>query len=94
LLRIFAIFSGVSPSGVTSPPITSSDSNPSSVISSTRVVGVHSELTVRRSTPGMNITACVTSLSLRRNGALHMSPLLARTTTMIRFAPNTWSRYW
>jgi hypothetical protein len=41
----------------------------------------------------MNITACVTSSSLRRNGALHMSPRFAWTTTMIRFAPKTWSRY-
>src|SRR5512143_1895707 len=94
LLRMCSIFAGVSLSGVMSPPITSSERKPSSVISSTRVVGVHSELTVRRSMPGRNITACVTSDSLRRKAAFHMSPLFARTATMMRFAPNTWSRYW
>ncbi len=48
-------------SGVMSPPMTSSALNPSSVTPSTRVFGVQSEVTVRRSMPGRNITDCVTS---------------------------------
>jgi hypothetical protein len=44
---------GVRDFTVTSPPITSSAFMPSSVICTARVLGVHSEVTVRRSTPGM-----------------------------------------
>ena len=94
LLRILAIFSASSASGVMLPPITSSALKPSSVISSTRVVGVHSDVTVRRSMPGRNMTACVTSFSFFRNPAFQMSPLRWCTTTTMRFAPKTRSRYW
>ena len=88
------LLAGSSASGVMLPPITSSAWKPSSVISSTRVFGVHSDVTVRRSTPGRNITACVTSFSFFRKAAFQMSPVRCRTTTTIRLAPNTRSRYW
>ena len=59
--RMPAMLSGVRDFTVTSPPITSSAFIPSSVICTARVLGVHREVTVRRSTPGMKNRAWVTS---------------------------------
>lgn len=59
----------------------------------TRVLGVHSEVTERRSTPGRYSTAWVTAFSRSSMRGFQMSPWRAFTTTMSRLAPNSTSRY-
>ena len=84
--------SGASASGVIVPSINGSARKPSSVISLTKLLGVHSDCTPRRSTFGRKDTACVTSYSRFSAAAFQMSPRRALTTTFRRFAPSTSAR--
>ncbi|MOA35830.1 hypothetical protein D3C78_1573140 [compost metagenome] len=79
---------------VTSPPTTSSAFMPSSVICTARVFGVHSEVTLRRSTPGRKNSVWVRSCRRVSAALFQISPWFARSTTMTRLAPNSTSRYW
>ena len=68
--------------GTTLPP-----EMPSSTTSVKRVLGVTSEVTCARSTPGMKNTSSVTVFSASKNSGVNMSPFLATSAIRMRLAP-------
>ena len=75
------------PGGMTLPP-----AKPSSTISMKRTLGVNSEVTLERSTPGRKNTSSVTCFSRLKNSALKISPCLRTSATITRLAPPKVSR--
>ena len=79
-------------SGVTVPGTSGSARKPSSVISLTNALGVHSDCTLPRDTLGRNTTACVTSYRRLSAAGVQILPWRAFTTTVSRLAPSRSSR--
>jgi len=73
---------GLKSAGTTLPP-----EMPSSTTSVKRVLGVTSELTWVRSTPGMKNTSSVTAFSAVKNSGVKMSPSRAINAIRMRLAP-------
>ena len=65
---------------------------PSSTTSVNRVLGVTSELTWARSTPGMKNTSSVTAFKASKNSGVKMSPSFAINAIRMRLAPPNCAR--